>query len=202
MILDDIGIYLPKYLSERSYSQLFELIKQFPLNQTYKNFYTLYLIDKQDFFQGDGIKSLPFYNFQNNAVKKHKSIIISNSCDICSDNKRQYSTNLLYAPIVELDSYIEILKQENIIDIKINNHISDIKEQRISSIFYLPELNSEIKESIVYLDQICNIPLKFLLDLSLNETRYFSLSNYGFYIFLLKLSIHFTRIMENIDRVI
>jgi hypothetical protein len=199
MIPDDIKLYLPKYLSETSYNQLLNSLKQFT-KEPYKNFYTFNLKDQSNFYQGDGLKSLPIYNFQDNSIKNHSAIIISNSCDLCTDNKRLYPTNLLYAPIMDFNIYINNLKQKKIDEDKIKNHILAIKEQKLSSVFYLPKINSEFQESIVFLDRIFNISLKLVPSKLSNEFRYFSLSDYGFYIFLVKLSIHFTRIMENLDR--
>ena len=55
-------------------------------------------------------------------------------------------------------------------------------------------------ESIVFLDRVNNIPSKFIVRTTVPQKRIFTLSDYGAYLFLLKLSIHFTRIKDNVER--
>lgn len=40
----------------------------------------------------------------------------------------------------------------------------------------------------------------FFLCVQIKQKKIFTLSNYGFYMFLVKLSIHFTRVREGVDR--
>jgi len=47
---------------------------------------------------------------------------------------------------------------------------------------------------------ICSCTNKSIARESLRQKRLFSLSNYGFYLLLFKMSIHFCRMGENIDR--
>ncbi len=54
MKLDDISIYLPKYLSQQSYNALITSLKDFP-KVLHDKFYTTRLEDAQVIFQGDGI---------------------------------------------------------------------------------------------------------------------------------------------------
>jgi len=56
------------------------------------------------------------------------------------------------------------------------------------------------EESIVFLDRINNISNKVIKSEELQTRRIFTLSDYGFYLFLLKISIHFSRIQEKVDR--
>lgn len=66
--------------------------------------------------------------------------------------------------------------------------------------FYLPNISGLGEEAIALLDRITNCDLQ-KLDLDrLMESRLFTLSDYGFYIFLFKLSIHLTRIREGVSR--
>ncbi len=57
-----------------------------------------------------------------------------------------------------------------------------------------------LEESLVFLDRIWNLDNNYIDRSSLNKSRLFTLSNTGFYIFLTKLSIHFSRIRERVDR--
>ncbi len=82
----------------------------------------------------------------------------------------------------------------------IKQHINTIKRQRITQIFYLPKGKHLQEESIVFLDRINSCDNRIISSEKINDIRLFTLSNYGHYIFLVKLSMHFTRIYENVDR--
>ena len=55
-------------------------------------------------------------------------------------------------------------------------------------------------DSIVFFDRVCNFPNNKIPRENLKEQRLFTLSDYGSYLFLLKLSIHFTRIQDKVER--
>ncbi len=80
------------------------------------------------------------------------------------------------------------------------SHIDDIRKQKISQIFYLPKGGKLENESFVFLDRINNLPSSYFKEEEIKESRIFTLSDYGFYIFLFKLSVHFTRIRESVQR--
>ncbi len=65
---------------------------------------------------------------------------------------------------------------------------------------YLPIGGSLGYEAVVFLDRINHCSNKSISRENISESRLFMLSNYGFYLFLVKLSIHFNRIQENVDR--
>lgn len=56
------------------------------------------------------------------------------------------------------------------------------------------------RDSIVFLDRVNNLPIDTLPHNEISEQRLFTLSDYGFYLFLFKLSIHFTRIRDAVSR--
>ena len=56
------------------------------------------------------------------------------------------------------------------------------------------------EDSIIYFDQINHCVNTEEISADLNSRRLFTLSQYGHYLFLLKLSIHFTRLTESIAR--
>ena len=63
----------------------------------------------------------------------------------------------------------------------------------------------EIKKYLpqyLFLDRINNCPIEAVSKEDIDKKRLFTLSNYGFYMFLVKLSIHFTRVREEVDRTI
>jgi hypothetical protein len=82
----------------------------------------------------------------------------------------------------------------------LESHIRAIVRQEITTFFYLPKGALLPEDHIALLDRINNCDLRFLSEEFVRENRLFSLSNYGLYLFLLKISIHFTRITEGLDR--
>ncbi|MBQ7664864.1 MAG: hypothetical protein IJS43_06545 [Bacteroidaceae bacterium] len=115
------------------------------------------------------------------------------------ENERLYSSSIIYAPIIELKKYEETLLKNNIQEAAIKNHINAIRKQSITSIFFLP-CNTSIADSIVFLDRIMSIDNSFFSRKELINKRLFSLSDYGFYLLLFKLSVHFSRIQEKVNR--
>mgnify|MGYP006347031977 CR=1 FL=1 len=68
---------------------------------------------------------------------------------------------------------------------------------------YLPEDTTGIGidfDGIIFFDRVISIPLSNQRTEEFVQNRIFTLSNFGFYLFLLKISYHFTRVKERIDR--
>jgi hypothetical protein len=82
----------------------------------------------------------------------------------------------------------------------INSHVSDIRKQYISHIFYLPKGGNLENDSMIFFDRINNYPSDSIEGQELPDRRIFTLSDYGFYLFLFKLSVHFTRIRDGVSR--
>ncbi len=196
---EDIKQYLPKYLSDDSTSFLFKELEQFPDNID-KRLYTLALKDYDVIFQGDGIRGLLVINLPDTTVHKMPVIILSNSCDIALDNKRYLKPNLIYAPIIKLTKYENLLKEKGVGPEILRQHLFSIRNQQITQMFYLPQGSMLEEESIVLLDKINSCDSSIVEREKLKDMRLFSLSDYGFYLFLFKLSVHFTRVREKIDR--
>jgi len=132
-------------------------------------------------------------------VKYSKCIVLSNTCDIDLSNKRFFSSSICYVPIISIDKYHKLLTDKSQKpESYIKSHIEDIRKQRITQILYLPKGSGLNDESIVFLDKINNIANNHI-DRNISN-RLFILSDYGLYILLLKISIHFTRIQEKVDR--
>lgn len=201
---EQVKMYLPQYLSSVDQKTLFKEIKSFP-NNIDKRMYTLKLMQDNSFYQGDGIDDLLVVDLKSRTFLKAPSIILSNTCDVDPLNKRLFSTRILYAPILNLNKYENALINNLVLtgletSERINAHISDVKKQFVTNIFYLPYTQGLGNESIVFLDAIINCPLDELSLDNISTNRLFSLSDYGFYMLLIKLSIHFTRVREGVSR--
>ena len=200
MKLEDFKLYLPKFLSAESEKELFNSLKDFPKNID-SRIYTNYLSNSDIIYQGDGISDMLFVNLPNPEIKPIPSMILSNTCDIDLVNVRNFPSQVVYAPIFNISKYQEALYKNSIkTKEQIDSHINSIKNQEITQVFYLPKVEGEIDDSIVFFDRVCNFPNKLISRENLKEKRLFTLSDYGSYLFILKLSIHFTRIQDKVER--
>lgn len=197
---EEIKVYLPKFLSAESEKELFEGLKEFPINYITR-FYCKSAIYNNSLLQGDGIRDLPVVNFPDTKLENARCLILSNTCDIDPENKRFFPSQIVYAPIIDFGKYCLMLKKEGSrTDQQIESHIKSIKDQKITQILYLPEIHGILNESIVFFDRVQNISVNAIPRNTVEKRKLFSLSNIGFYLFILKLSIHFTRIRDNVDR--
>lgn len=194
---EDIKKYLPQYLSDSDAKQLFSALKDFP-NNIDSRFYNSYNLDDNILYQGDCLKDIPAFNLPDIRTKLSQSMAISNTCDMDLNNKRLWNTRILFSQIILLEKLEKALYQKFSED-RISNYISSLKKQQITNAFYLPK-SKNLDEAIVFFDYTNSFDINFVDRESLKEKRLVSLSNYGFYILLLKLSIHFTRIQEKVQR--
>lgn len=199
MQLDDIRVYLPKYLSSENYEQLISELRSFPANID-KRMFTSGL-ERDIIYQGDGLRDMPIVNIEDLGlgVKYRPCMVVSNTCDMDLANTRLYPTTILYTPILQLSKYTHILEKYGATAEKIKNHIADVKAQKVSSMFYLPS-TGDMDESVVFLDRILHVSQKYVDRNSVDNRRLFSLSDYGFYLFVFKISMHLSRIREGVNR--
>ncbi|PCJ19187.1 MAG: hypothetical protein COB02_09070 [Candidatus Cloacimonadota bacterium] len=197
---EDLKKYLPQYLSNEAQGKLFSELKNFPTNMDGRMF-TSTLEEEENWFQGDGVFNVPCIGFPDETVRKRNSLILSNTCDMSKENTRKFPIGVSYIPIVKLAKYeAMLLNMDGETDNTVSSHISTIKKQKFTHIFYLPKHGKLEEDSIVFFDKISNASLKYFEEMDLKKDRIFTLSDYGFYLFLFKLSIHFTRVQEKVDR--
>ncbi len=190
------GVELPPYLSAGVKQKLYQDLKNFPnnLDQVY------WSPTDPDCRQGEGFSEFCYiYRTSGDLLTKSvKGIVVSNSCDIAPANKPDPWKNVLFAPIAPLDKYIARLAGAGKDKVSIDGVVDSIRRQRVTDLFYLPAKGVEFPESIVPLD---DIRPESVHDFHARQpARLFSLNQYGWYIFLIKLSIHFTRLQEGVQR--
>lgn len=193
-LFEDIRRYLPKYLSPRDSSELFAQLASFP--KTRSPFYLQNAALPEEPLQGDGWRGFVAIDFRTAERKELSGVVISNSCDIDPANRRDRAVNILFSPLIELSRYVTLLRQIKT-EAQITNALTAIRDQKVTSIFHLPE-GAWGPEGIVLLDTIHAHPLDDFL--ARDRTRLFRLSMYAFYIFVMKLSIHFMRMQEDVRR--
>lgn len=205
IIEEDIKLYLPQYLSSSEKDALIKELRKFPTNGTKDTIYTSALDKTKYLLQGDGIDQVPYASFPDTTQKRTSVILLSNTCDMSIDNlgSRLNNCRILYSPLIKFEKYEAILRSKYSGDKdqkRIDNHLKDIKSQHITQALFLPKGGNLEYDSIIFFDRAISIPLKEELTSEMSKNRIFTLSNFGFYLFLLKISIHFTRIQEKIDR--
>ncbi|MDA1273481.1 MAG: hypothetical protein O2960_05450 [Verrucomicrobia bacterium] len=198
---EDFKTYLPKYLSTEGQTNLFAELSQFPSNIDGR-LYTLRLLKQMNIFQGDGLASMWVSDLPSERIERTRVMVLSNTCDISFENKRLLGPRILYCPIISFPKYENLIRTQTSLPAEFNlaSHLDAVRKQLTSSMFYLPRNDTLGEDAIAMLDRVnnCDAQAVDLDQLILN--RLFTLSDYGFYLFLFKLSLHFTRIREGICR--
>ncbi len=193
--IENIQEHIPYYLTKEAKDGLIKALKDFPEKMNY------YAANHQnELLQGDGWSGLDIISLETTEKKSIKGIILSNSCDISNENIRDIPAHIVFAPIIPLASYENKLRTlSKITTDKIESKINSIKQQRITSLFYLPKGGYLDSEYIAVLDDLHTITVPYFHKRT-DKQKLFTLSQVGFYIFLFKLSIHFCRFHENVLR--
>lgn len=195
-LFEQAKIYLPKYLSAAKLEELWAELKSFPDNRSFYSAESNLPVSPLQSDGWTGLVVIDFYSQERKTVPA--GLILSNSCDISPENPRALPPNILFTPLIKLAEYGAQLHNSGMLSARVESLFGQIRKQRVSSIFRLPPNGSVLDESIALLDDIHGHPLPDFL--KSGGSRLFSLSNFGFYLFLFKLSIHFTRVREGISR--
>ncbi|MFM0660106.1 hypothetical protein [Paraburkholderia sediminicola] len=192
--LDALQDQIPAYLTKEQKEGLVRALEEFPRKIDY-------YIDRYqtELLQGDGWNNFDVIRFETGDRKVVHGIVLSNSCDVDQGNDRAVPPRLVFAPLIPLEGYVALLKASAISAESIEGKLLAIREQRVTSIFYLPQGGGLDAEHIVLLDNVHTVPLDHFLGKD-GRTKLFTLGMTGFYLFLFKLSVHFCRFHENVLR--
>lgn len=191
---ESIQDHLPYYLTREQKDGLVKALASFPRPIDY--YINQYLTEM---LQGDGWSGLEVIRFEDGARTRIKGIVLSNSCDIDPNNKRDFPARVVFAPIIKLNKYAELLLANGVSQGQIESRFQTIREQKVTSMFYLPKGFELDDEYVALLDDVHTIPAR-AFDLIEERKKLFTLSLVGFYLFLLKLSVHFCRFHEEVAR--
>lgn len=191
---ESIKDQIPYYLSLESKENLVKALDRFPRQiDYYINCYP------EEILQGDGWNSVDVISFDDGKRKLVKAVLLSNSCDISPKNKRDFPIKLTFAPIINLNRYQELLIKAGLDTKQVVDKVAAIKEQKISSLIYLPQGAGLDDDYVALLDDIHTVPYQ-VFDAHMGKKKLFTLSQVGFYLFILKLSVHFCRFHEEVTR--
>ena len=191
---DSLRDHIPYYLTQDAKDGLIRALRDFPHDTNYYS--DLY---KDRVLQGDAWTALGLINYEGGTRKEVKGVVLSNSCDIAPENKRDTPARIVFSPIIKLHAYGALLTRAGIPAAVIENKFQSIREQKVTTLFYLPPGCGLDEEYIALLDDVHTMPLSKFLE---NDRRVqiFTLSQVGFYLFLFKLSVHFCRFHEALAR--
>lgn len=191
-----ISSHLPLYLTDHEKSELANALDEFRrkgVGDYYSDDY-----DEQ-ILQGDGWSGLKVVEVESLDRKLIKGVILNNTCDVSPENRRAVPHRIMFAPIVGLDNYSKLLRSRGVSEQGVDGTLEKIRAQSITNLFYLPVGPGVDKESVVVLDDVKSLKAEVFHGTE-GKNKAFSLSMFGFYLFLFKLSIHFCRLHENIQR--
>lgn len=190
---ESIRAALPPYLSDQRAPAFAEALKDLP---SARPFYAN--IKDPDPLQGDLWADVLFLEYPSGTARRTPALLLTNSCDASSDNKRLSPISLTFAMAASFAKYRDMLSAKYGAD-KIANHLEDVRGQRVTSMLFLPADGQRFDDRIVFLDRTQSLPLQALQS-DKDSRRLVSLSDTGFYLLSFKLSIHFCRLKEGIDR--
>ena len=154
---------------------------------------------KADMLQGDGWTGFQLFLFNTGERRSVRGLVLSNSCDVDPANPRIVPSRVIFAPLVKLATYRKLLEVSGIERNRVKEKIKNIMAQRTTNVFYLP-VGGPLKEDyIVRFDEVHSMPVAAHVDDG-GRQKLFTLSNTGFYMLVLKLSVHFCRLQEQVNR--
>lgn len=150
-----------------------------------------------EMLQGDGWSKFQVFSFKSSNVAPARGIVLSNSCDVSSENDRVLPPNVTFAPIVRLSGIRRRFEEAGLDRERVGSRITDIKAQRVTNMFYLPADGLLDEDYVAILDDLHSMPVETHQQAA---EKLFTLSMVGFYLFVFKLSVHFCRLQENVNR--
>jgi hypothetical protein len=184
--------FLPTYLLPGDRGRLLDAINSFPHERGY---YTD--LEQPTYLQGDGLTRFVVFNFFTAERKEVLGLVLSNSCDISPDNRPDPAQRIVFAPIIKLRRFAELLLRNGRAQAQVDSAMERLRRQHDNGAFYLPAHGS-MEDSVVLLDDVHSEPLDHFWNA--NKHRVVRLSDFGFWLLTLKLSINFSRLHEEVTR--
>lgn len=202
---------LPPYLTSIEKGRLESSLSQFhsvDIGTKDINYSSFYAENAPEYLmQGDILHSVKIVDWDDETSDYYSgfssAMIISNTCDLSTENKRSVNIKQsLVAPVLSLREYFEDLKLAGYSKDQINGCHQVLKQQGYSNLLYLPPKLGSTEDFVVFLDKLVWHPTKSLSQqlTNLEHNRHSTLSLFGFYLLVLKISYHLSRLPEEGDR--
>jgi hypothetical protein len=197
---DDIRRHIPLYLTDQSKDLLLAELEAIGRGETVRYILTEYedSFDKE-MLQGDGWRGFVAFDFESSSTYQTRGMVLSNSCDVSQENTRALPVNVSFAPLVKLSAYEALLSEAGQSAQSIRAKSAAIRSQIVTSIFFLPSGGPLTEDYIVLFDAVQSMPLS-AHSAGGQASKLFTLSDAGFWMLVLKLSIHFCRMHEGVSR--
>lgn len=154
---------------------------------------------KADMLQGDGWRGFQLFLFETGEKRSVQGLVMSNSCDVEPGNVRDVPARVMFAPLVRLSDYEALLRKSGIDAQKVDQKLGEIRAQKTTNMFFLPAGGPLGEDHVVRLDDAHSMPVAAHVAMPGRE-KLFTLTNTGFYMLVLKLSVHFCRLHEKVNR--
>lgn len=192
--------HIPFYLTSEDQQVLVDELKRIASGGTADYFLSAYnSAFEGDMLQGDGWRGFQLFLFDTGERRSVRGLVLSNSCDVDPANPRDVPARVIFAPLVKLSAYKTLLDASGIGKERVEAKIASIKAQKTTNIFFLPAGGPLDEDSLVRFDEAHSMPVQAHTKSSHRE-KLFTLSNTGFYMLVLKLSVHFCRLQEKVNR--
>jgi hypothetical protein len=174
-------------------NELIKCLENFPYGLE-KWLYRTYIIDTQALYQADIIIEVPtcFINESGKPVRGVDIVcLISATCDM-QDSRKEF---IVTAPIVPFHELMAVAADKD----QAAERIKEIRKNRVFSYFYLPKQNG-LPGGFVDFTRMVAVSSRYLNGIKKTRPEYFilSLSQTGYYLFLIKLTYYLAR-MEASD---
>lgn len=200
---DDLLKAFPSYLTDATRESLNDELTNFLENPAIKNDpFSSY--DNDFFLQGDILRRVPTPGWKDGrfaTFDEGNCIVLSNTCDIDTNNTRMTPLDCVLAPIFSIEKYQNSLRRRNYSENKIQSFCNTLMDYRVSNLFFLP-IDEEFKYSregkgyFVSLDKAFSLPR----DILSVAQRVRSFNQFASYLFTFQISINFCRFHDKVDR--
>ena len=191
---EQVRLYLPQYLSPERQQGLWDELRAFPNNRSIYSTRN----DDPECLQGDGWRGFVAVDFHSLDRKTVSGLVLSNSCDLSLANMRATTSNITFVPLMKLQRYLAVLENNGQSEQQRADVAASIRRQAVTSLMHLPAIPGQMEESLALFGDVRSQPLDHFM--AGEHSLIFRLSDFGFYLFLFKLSIHFTRMLEGVER--
>lgn len=191
---------IPYYLTAEDRKILVDELKAISQGGTADYFLSPYHDSfKEDMLQGDGWRGFQLFMFDSGERRSVRGLVLSNSCDVDPENPRDVPARLIFAPLVKLSIYEKLLRASGIESNRVDEKVAMIKAQKTTNMFFLPAGGPLDEDYVARLDDAHSMPVAAHTTAEDRE-KLFTLNNTGFYMLVLKLSVHFCRLHEKVNR--
>ncbi len=188
---------IPYYLTKEQKEGFLTALRDFqdsPVNTNY--YFNGY---PNELLQGDGWTHLQARRFETGEKESILGIVLSNTCDVTPEHQRDFPVRIAFAPLIPVAAYVGLLQNAGVDPNEIQDKVASIKEQKVTSIFFLPAGNGLQRDHIALFDELYTMPAE-AFEVEKARAKVFTLSMIGFYLFVFKLSYHFCRFSEDVAR--